>query len=391
MNLRLRISAAAEKQVRGGHPWIYDNSIREQNRQGESGELAAIYDRHDRFLAIGLYDPQSPLRVRVVHSGKPQVIDEKWWRNQLHRAIEKRKPLFDEHTNGYRCVHGESDGFPGLVLDRYADIVVLKLYTAGWFSRLPEISNAIQELIRPESIVLRLSRNIQSTPTLIDGQTLSGPAITKPVIFRESNLCFEADVIRGQKTGFFLDQRENRGAVETLAKGREVLNAFSFSGGFSVYAARGAATKVTDLDISAHALESAKRNLRLNAIKTPHETIQADAFEWLDQTDRKFDLIILDPPSLAKREQERAMAIRAYNKLAALGIKRLRPRGILVACSCSAHVSAEEFFAAARKAAHGSKRDYRVLRTSGHPPDHPATFPEAEYLKAIYLQSEPAV
>src|SRR5688572_10775198 len=274
MKLRLRISPAAEQQVRAGHPWIYDNSVREQNREGEPGELAVIYDRNDRFLAIGLYDPKSPLRVRIIHRGKPQVIDKDWWRKQLARAVDRRRELFDEHTTGYRYIHGENDGFPGLVLDRYANVAVLKLYTGAWLSRLQEITGLIREVIQPESIVLRLSRNLQSSQ-LADGQIVFGAPITKPVVFLETGLRFEADVIRGQKTGFFLDQRENRRTVGALAKGREVLNAFSFSGGFSVYTARGGGSRVTDLDISAHALESAKRNLHLNNIKTAHETIQA--------------------------------------------------------------------------------------------------------------------
>ena len=198
-------------------------------------------------------------------------------------------------------------------------------------------------------------------------------------------------MLRGQKTGFFLDQRENRRIVESLARGRDVLNAFSFTGGFSVYAARGGARTVTDLEISAHALEAAKRNFALNQAASftncRHETIQADAFEWLARNrNRKFDLIILDPPSLAKRESERAGAIQAYGRLANAGITHLRPGGILAACSCSAHVSAGEFFGAVRSAARKSRRKFAELRTTGHPPDHPATFPEAQYLKCIYLK-----
>ncbi|HWI56464.1 MAG TPA: class I SAM-dependent methyltransferase, partial [Bacillota bacterium] len=199
-------------------------------------------------------------------------------------------------------------------------------------------------------------------------------------------------VLKGQKTGFFLDQRENRRRVETLAHGRRVLNAFSFSGGFSLYAARGQAPAVTDLDISAHALASAARNFALNQAKPAviacqHERIQAEAFEWLSTSPpRQFDLIVLDPPSLAKRETERANAIRAYQRLAALGIDRLPPGGILAAFSCSAHVSAEEFFEAVRRAAAKSGRKAEELQTTGHAPDHPATIKEAEYLKGIYLK-----
>jgi 23S rRNA (cytosine1962-C5)-methyltransferase len=224
-----------------------------------------------------------------------------------------------------------------------------------------------------------------------DGQTLFGTPPENPVIFKETGIRFEADVIRGQKTGFFLDQRENRREVETLAHGRRVLNTFSFSGGFSVYAARGGAVSVTDLDISPHALESARRNFALNknspgVAACRHETVQADAFDWIEKSSAKFDLMVLDPPSLAKRAAEREGAIRAYERLNSLGIRLLARDGILVAGSCSAHVSAASFFDAVRRAAVKSGRKFSELKTTQHPPDHPAGFKEAEYLKVIYLK-----
>jgi 23S rRNA (cytosine1962-C5)-methyltransferase len=304
--------------------------------------------------------------------------------------------LFDERTNGFRWINGESDGWPGLVLDRYAATLVLKIYTAAWLPRLGEVAALIRGSLKPERLVLRLSRNIQETARknfhIEDGQLLFGEKPAGCEIFLETGIRFEADVVRGQKTGFFLDQRENRRRVETFAVGREILNAFSFSGGFSLYAARGGAKSVTDLDISAHALESAQRNFALNQTDANvaacrHETIQADAFAWLEQnTARKFDLVVLDPPSLAKREAERAGAIQAYEKLAANGIRALRRGGILVAASCSAHVSAAEFFEAGRRAARNSGRNFVEIETTGHPPDHPAAFAEAQYLKCIYLK-----
>jgi 23S rRNA (cytosine1962-C5)-methyltransferase len=212
-----------------------------------------------------------------------------------------------------------------------------------------------------------------------------------PITFLESGLRFEADVLRGQKTGFFLDQRENRREVETLARGRRMLNAFSFSGGFSVYAARGGAMAATDLDISAHALAAAQRNFALNknfpgVAACRHDTVQGDAFDWLAASAAKFDLVVLDPPSFAKRATEREGALRAYERLATLGIARLAPDGFLVAGSCSAHVPAEEFFEVIRRAAAKSGRKFAELKTLRHPPDHPATFKEAEYLKVIYLK-----
>jgi 23S rRNA (cytosine1962-C5)-methyltransferase len=393
--LRLRVTATAESILRSGHPWLFAESVREQNRDGKLGELAVIYDRNDVFLAIGLFDPDSPLRVRILHSGKPQTLDQAWWRNHLSETLRRRDGLFDNQTTGFRWINGESDGWPGLVLDRYDTTLVLKLYTAAWLPRLEEITKLITELMPHERLVLRLSRNMQGTAqthfNLSEGQILRGAPLAGAVVFLENGLRFESDVLRGQKTGFFLDQRENRQRVESLARGRDVLNAFSFSGGFSLYAARGGARSVSDLDISAHALESARRNFTLNqsnpaVAKCQHETIQADAFDWLAaNADRKFDLIVLDPPSLAKREAERAGAIQAYGKLARHGIAHLKPGGILVAASCSAHVSAEEFFTTLREIARNSGRKFEELQTTAHAPDHPATFPEARYLKCIFL------
>jgi len=393
--LRLRITAAAEAAVRFGHPWVFSDSVLAANRPGVSGERAVIYDRKDKFLAIGLYDPDSPIRVRILHTGKPVTLDAAWWQARLAQALARRHGLFEANTTGYRLIHGESDGWPGLVLDRYDTTLVLKLYTAAWLPELANLQALLAAAIPADRLILRLSRNIQSAAgqgfQRHDGQVLAGAIPTGPVIFSENGVRFEADVLRGQKTGFFLDQRENRREVELRAGGRRVLNAFSFSGGFSVYAARGGAVSVTDLDISAHALESAGRNFALNrshpaVAACRHGTVQADAFEWLAQGGEKFDLIVLDPPSLAKRAAEREGAIRAYERLNAQGISKLERNGILVAGSCSAHVPAADFFDAVRRAAAKSGRPFTELKTALHPADHPAGFKEAEYLKVIYLQ-----
>lgn len=392
--LRLRVTATAETILRGGHPWLFADSIREQNREGEAGELAVVYDRKDKFLAVGLFDPESPLRMRVLHAGKPVMIDDAWWRENFAAALRRRENLFDDRTTGFRWINGESDGWPGLVLDRYGAALVLKLYTAAWLPRLELLTTLIQDHLKPQRLILRLSRNIRETARKRfrreDGQFLLGEKSEGNVIFTETGLRFEADVVRGQKTGFFLDQRENRRRVEKLSRGRDVLNAFSFSGGFSLYAARGGAKSVTDLDISPHALDSARRNFALNqadpqVASCRHQTIQADAFAWLEQNHR-FGLVILDPPSLAKREAERQGAIQAYGKLAANGIRALGDDGVLVAASCSAHVSAEEFFGVVRQAAQKSGRRFSELETTGPAPDHPAAFPEAQYLKCVYLR-----
>lgn len=396
--LRLRVSAAAQRKIRAGHPWVYAESVTQANREGVTGELAIVFDRQDKFLAIGLYDAASPLRVRLLHSGRPQPIDHAWWAENLKQAINKRAPVADALTNGYRCINGESDHWPGLVLDRYGDTLVLKLYTTAWLPRLSEVLGLFCEQLRLQRIVLRLSRNIQEQATeeraVRDGQVVRGPSLDGPVIFLETGLQFEAEVSKGQKTGFFLDQRDNRRQIEKLAAGRDVLNAFSFSGGFSLYAARGGARSVTDLDISAHALVSAQRNFRLNQNLATvsaclHRSVQADAFKWLSAKEQEqFDLIVLDPPSLAKRESERAGALQAYRRLVRSATQHLRPAGRLLACSCSAHVRADEFFAAVQAEVRTTGRKFRELGTSFHASDHPASFPEAEYLKGVYLEFE---
>jgi 23S rRNA (cytosine1962-C5)-methyltransferase len=394
--LKLQIRPAAEISLRQGHPWVFANSIQSQNREGTPGELAVIYDRHNRFLAIGFFDPDSPIRVRVLHTGKPLTLDDSWWATRLDAALERRQGLFDSQTTGFRWINGESDGWPGLVLDRYGDALVLKLYTVCWLPRLADLQTLILKTLSPKRLVLRLSRNVLESAhraLLSDGMILHGPPLNEPVTFLESGLRFEADVVRGQKTGFFLDQRENRRQVAMLANGARVLNAFSFSGGFSLYAARGGARRVTDLDISAHALDSARRNFALNTSDPGieacvHELVQADTFEWLPVHCRdKYDLIILDPPSLAKRESERKRAIAAYQRLVSLALPLLAPGGTMVACSCSAHVSEPEFFNAVRKAVAVSRRRFSELITTAHAPDHPALFPESRYLKGIYLRS----
>jgi 23S rRNA (cytosine1962-C5)-methyltransferase len=403
--LRLRITARAESILRSGHPWLFAESVVAQNRPGDLGELGVVYDRRDRFLALGLFDPESPLRLRILLSGKPHAVDGAFWSARFEAALTRRERVADAGTDGLRLIHGESDGWPGLVLDRYAGTLVLKCYTAAWMPWLDLVLETIRGRLQPERVVLRLSRNIQERARTSfgrqDGQVLWGLPIEGPILFRETGLQFEADVLRGQKTGFFLDQRENRRRVEGLAGGRRVLNAFSFTGGFSLYAARGGARSVTDVDISAHALAAARRHFELNkslplVAQCRHETVQADVFDWLGTAPKRnsstragpgpFDLVILDPPSLAKREAEKAGAIHAYGRLTRLGIEQLVPGGLLVACSCSAHVTADEFFGTVQEAARKSGIKFSVRQTTLHAADHPTGFAEANYLKGIYLE-----
>lgn len=394
--LKVRLTKGAETAIRKGHPWIFADRIKQQNRDGGVGELAVVYDSNNKFLAIGLFDPNSQIAIRVLHVGEPLTLDDAWWSAHLAKALEPRLRIFGPETNGYRCINGESDGWPGLALDRYAEHCVVKIYTAAWLPHLPRLTALLKEQLQPESLTLRLSRNVQDTARdayqLSEGPLFGDPP--RPVIFSENGILFEADVLKGQKTGFFLDQRDNRFRVEKLAADRDVLNAFSFSGGFSLYAARGGARRVVDLDLSQHALDSAKRNFALNQrhpkiSKAQHECIQCDAFQWIESGPRRqFDMVICDPPSLALREDQRTTAATAYQRLNANAMARLKWNGILIAASCSAHVSSEEFFTAVRRAVHQNGNHFKELWLSGHAFDHPSSIPEARYLKCIALQRD---
>jgi 23S rRNA (cytosine1962-C5)-methyltransferase len=391
--LRLSLYPRAESAIRSNHPWIYAESIKMQNREGETGELAVIYDKRDRFMAVGMYEAESPIRLRILHVGKPMTIDRDWWLEKARACLAKREgSIIQPGTDGARMIQGESEGFPGLVADRYADTLVVKIYATSWLARWEEIEGVLREVFAPKFLVLRMSRNVIAyTQKYAIAEGFCGEPGEEIVVFSENGLRFESAVLKGQKTGFFLDQRNNRARVETLAKGRDVLNVFSFSGGFSLYAARGGASSVTDLDISAYALDSAARNFSLNSnnyqiSKVKRHAVQADAFKWMDETRENYDLIITDPPTLAKRESERAGAIRAYQHMNAAAISRLRLGGVLVAASCSAHVSSDDFFRTIQETAQASGRTWRELWRSGHAADHPAAFREAEYLKAVCIE-----
>jgi 23S rRNA (cytosine1962-C5)-methyltransferase len=394
--LALRVTADGRRALRSGHPWLFDRAITRDPGGGRPGDLAVLFDERRRFLAIGLYDPTSPIRVRVLHHGTSERIDAEWLRGRLAEAAAWRAALPETGTTGYRLVHGENDGLPGLVIDRYSDTLVLKLYALAWIRWLALLRDALDELFPAACTVLRLSRELQDQPEhlygLSDGAVLAGPLPCAPVLFSENGLRFEADVLRGQKTGFFLDQRDNRARVGRLAAGRRTLNVFAYSGGFSLYAARGGAPEVMSLDASAGALASAERNFALNrhlpsVAACRHSILAADAFAALldlQAYGRRFDLVSVDPPAFAKQEREVEGALRAYARLAGLALGVLAPSGTLVMSSCSSRVSAPVFFAAVHRAATDAGRPLREIDRTGHPIDHPVRFPEGEYLKCLF-------
>ncbi len=393
--IAIHVKPAAERALHNGHPWVFDQAIRKQSHAGQSGDLAVIFDGKNRFLAIGLYDPASPIRVKVLQHHQA-TINREWFTKQLRAAHAIRQPLdMDIHTNGYRLVHGENDHLPGLIIDRYASTQVMKLYTAAWLPHLHDIIAGLQTIQPFDRLVLRMGRNVIpdiASYGLHDGQVLIGDDLAGPVQFLENGLHFAADVTQGHKTGFFFDQRTNRAHVRDLAAGRRVLDVFAYSGGFSVYAAAGGALSVTSLDASAPALAAAKINVALNQTNpnvnaAEYTTITGDAFEELEQihtAGRTFDMVIFDPPSFAKSATEVKHALAAYARLTRLALKVLEPGGIFVMASCSSRIAPDVFFNTVTETAHALKRPLTELRRTGHALDHPITFPEGEYLKCLF-------
>jgi 23S rRNA (cytosine1962-C5)-methyltransferase len=396
--LAVRLQPRAERAVRSGHPWVYAEGIRQLRHDGVAGDLAVLFDKDNRFLAIGLYDPESPIRVRVLHQGEPVTIDRDWFSARIDAAYTRRAPLLEQGTTGYRIVHGENDGLPGLIIDRYGESVVVKLYTAAWFPYLNDILAGIDRVMSADRVVLRLSRAVaraaEGAVDLRDGQVIQGVPIVGPVIFMENGLVFEADLVHGQKTGFFLDQRDNRARVAEYAAGRTVLNVFAYTGGFSVQAARGGARSVTSLDASVPALEAAKRNFAHNraipaVAAAEHHTLAGDAFHLLPEMHRRgdrFDIVVLDPPAFAKSQAEVDRALGSYARIVRMGLDVLANDGLLVAASCSSRITADQFREIVVETAGQAGRSIAILHQTGHPPDHPVGFAEGAYLKCIFAR-----
>jgi len=397
-NISVRVKGAAERALRQGHPWVFDDAILRQSHLGNAGDLAVIYDRDkNSFLAVGLYDPLSPIRIKVLQALQPMRIDRAFFAEKLKAAQAKRQPLIIDGTTGYRLVHGESDGFPALIVDRYGDALVLKLYTTAWLPHLETLIGALEESIVFDGLVLRLSRALQSDRLnvaklygLEDGQQLIGAGADEPAAFVENGLLFQADLRRGHKTGFFFDQRENRQKARELAKGRRVLDVFSYTGGFSVYALAGGARSVTALDISEPALEALKVNVEKNGFDAGQvDVIAADAFAGmmeLIEARRRFNLVIVDPPAFANSRASMRKAVLAYRRLVEMALRLLANDGLLVMSSCSSRIKAEMFYQLVERSAAVSGYELELIEKTGHGLDHPVGFAEAAYLKALFAR-----
>lgn len=398
--IAVRVNADALRQIRGGHPWVYDASITAQNRDGAPGDLTVVFDDRRRFVAIGLYDPTSPIRVNLLHRGEPRPLDESWWHERVAEALARREPLIERgDTDAYRVIHGENDGLGGVIVDRYASVLVVKIYSPAWFAHLRHLLGALDAALRPSAIVVRFARRVAAGTTfgLAEGQVVAGVLETERVRFRENGLVFEADVRHGQKTGHFLDQRDNRRRVRERSRGAEVLDVFSCTGGFTVHAAAGGATEVTSVDSSAHATDATRCHLKLNAPANAKVAAarwhprHGDAFEVLEEfgaRQRRFDLVVIDPPSFAARRRDVGAALHAYGRLCSLGLTVLRTGGTLVQASCSSQVSPDDLTRTLHDAATASGVRLRSTEHTGHGIDHPVNFAQGAYLSALFARVE---
>lgn len=391
-----KITKDAERHLTSGHPWIYSKSIVKLGKEGSAGDVCIIYSQQkNQMMAIGLYDPSSPIRIKVLDLGKNIRLDMDYWVHKVQGALEKRYPLLETDTNAFRLIFGENDGLPGIILDVYDRVGVIKIYSEIWFSHFSLLLSAIIQIIDLDSIVLRLSRSLDKSDLLPKGWhnglivygTLKGETVT----FKEYGLLFRTSVIKGHKTGFFLDHRHNRKKVGELSRGKKVLDVFSYAGGFSVHALAGGADEVTSLDISAQAQSMAKINVQLNNQSARHKIIVGDAFKEMQKmidNHEKFDLVIIDPPSFAAKESQVKGALSSYRSLVHLGSKLVASMGILVMASCSSRVESNVFYRLVEDILEKSGK-WECIEKTGHDIDHPVSFPEGEYLKCgFYVHNQ---
>ena len=382
-----------EDSLKRFHPWIFSGAIAKMDEDIAEGDFVRVFTSYDEFIAVGMYQIGS-IAVRVL-SFDDITIDRAFWETHLRSALDMRKAiglLDNPQSTTYRWVHGEGDNLPGLVVDCYGDTAVMQAHNVGIHLNRKEISEAmvnvadgrIKNIYYKSETTLPFKADVEHENEFIYGKMVDDVTV-------ENGLKFHVDWLRGQKTGFFVDQRENRHLLETYAKGRSVLNMFCYTGGFSVYAMRGDAKLVHSVDSSAKAIELTNRNIEMNFPGDKrHEAFCEDAFKFLDANDSKYDLIVLDPPAFAKHRAALRNALKGYTRLNVKGLHRIKHGGILFTFSCSQIVTKENFRNAVFTAAVQANRKVRILHQLHQPADHPINIyhPEGEYLKGLVLYVE---
>ena len=387
------LGAGREKSLQRRHPWIFSGAVECIDGAPASGDTVAVRDADGNFLAWAAYNADSQITARVWSWHEQGVIDQAFFRQRIGDALAARKTLgVERDSNGMRIIHGESDGLPGLIVDQYGDVLVMQLGSAGPEHWRDTIADILQELCAPVCIYERSDSDGRAREGLPQRCGVVRGVLPDKVEVTENGLRFVVDVATGQKTGYYLDQRDNRALTGTLAQDKDVLNCFCYTGGFSLYALRGGAKSVLSIDSSQEALELAQRNVELNGLDASRAEWQcADVFEALrklrDQN-RKFDLIVLDPPKFAPTAAFAEKASRAYKDINLLGFKLLRPGGLLFTYSCSGGISDDLFQKIIAGAALDAGVDAQIVKKLHAAADHPVllSFPEGAYLKGLVLR-----
>ena len=380
-----------EKSVKNRHPWIFSGAIQRVEGNPQNGDIVDVWNRQARFAARGVISLKSQIRVRILTWRKNEKIDQNFWRRKIKRAIQGREALENSAiTNAYRLVHAEADGLPGLIVDRYGPWLVVQFLAVAVERHKRAIVNALAEYAAPQGI---FERSDTYTRELENLTPVTGPLwgeIPPDLIeIEENGFRFTVDIKSGQKTGYYLDQRENRKRIMPYLGGKEILNAFSFSGGFSVYAAAAGAGRIMNIDTSEDAHKMAQQNMWLNGFDDREDIYAAaDAFELMRAyRDQKwtFDVVILDPPKFARNARQIKDASRGYKDINLLGMKLLKPGGVLITFSCSGAISENLFQKIIFGAAVDAKRDAQIIERLHQGTDHPVlvTFPESAYLKGF--------
>lgn len=394
MSARIVLLPRRAKPFYARHPWVFPGAIAEIEGEPKDGDAVEVYSHGGTFIAHGLYNSKSRIRVRLYSWEFDKPIDDAFFRQRLQAAIQFRRDVLKLTAPGLACrlVFSESDGLTGLTVDQYDQYLVVQFTSLGLVQRKDGIIQALREMVQPQGIYLRTERGIgeQEGLELQDG-LLWGTLPEGPLVISEHDVKFTVNLTEGQKTGFYLDQRDNHQAVARYAAGRRVLDAFSYSGGFGLHAARAGASQVICVDGSEGALELGKQNAELNQLSQV-EFVRSDVFKYLEQAlqqNEKFDLITLDPPKFARSHSAIETALRGYRRLLALGLQLLNPNGILVLCCCSGVITAAELEEIASQVATEAKRPLQILERHGQPADHPVALscPETSYLKCIIFRA----
>ena len=386
---RVFLKPGKEKPVRNAHPWVFSGAIARVEGGPRDGDVVDVADAGGAFLARGLYNRHSQLTVRLFTWDEGATLDGRWLRERVAQALAWRQRSCPPDTNAYRVVFSEADGVPGLIVDRYADVLTVQFSTLGLERRKAEVVEALVDVLRPRAIVERADAESREREGLTAREGTLWGEPPREIEMREAGLRFVVDLGGGQKTGFYLDQRVNRARVAAYCGGARVLNAFAYTGAFAVYAARAGAEQVVNVDTSAEALALAQRHLALNGFDRPQdEYLVGDVFQVLrTYRDRgeTFDLIILDPPKFAHSAGQVERATRGYKDINLQALRLLRPDGILATFSCSGLVSADLFQKIVFGASVDAHRPAQIVERLTQAPDHPVrlSFPESEYLKGL--------